>query len=205
MAEQNTEITLGTGRLLGLFFGLVALCAVFFLMGYSLGRSSAVPPGASAGNGAGTATASDAPPKPMAAQGIIPPKPDCATTAEGCPEAAVADTAAPADTTTAAGSPASAVNANAAPDMKAPLSPPEITGTPLPAGYYIVQVAAVSKQQDAEALVAALRKKQYAVFITTPGSDSLFHVQIGPFADPKEAESVRSRLIADGYNPILKK
>jgi cell division septation protein DedD len=70
-------------------------------------------------------------------------------------------------------------------------------------GYY-VQVAAVSKQEDAEALVDALKKKQYAAFAATPG-DKLFHVQVGPFSDIKEAESTRAKLVADGYNPILKK
>jgi len=30
-------------------------------------------------------------------------------------------------------------------------------------------------------------------------------VQTGPFGDIKEAEAMRSRLINDGYNPILKK
>src|SRR5580698_5163743 len=38
--SQDTEITLGTGKMLALFFGLVAVCAVFFGMGFSLGRSS---------------------------------------------------------------------------------------------------------------------------------------------------------------------
>ena len=39
--KDDAEITLGTGKLLGIFFGLAALCAVFFTMGYMLGRSSA--------------------------------------------------------------------------------------------------------------------------------------------------------------------
>src|SRR5919109_949373 len=39
--SDDTEITLGTGKMLALFFGLVALCAVFFGMGFSLGRNSA--------------------------------------------------------------------------------------------------------------------------------------------------------------------
>src|SRR5580692_10662042 len=38
--EQDTEITLGTAKLLGLFFGLVVVCAVFFALGYMLGRKS---------------------------------------------------------------------------------------------------------------------------------------------------------------------
>ena len=40
MDSQDTEITLGTAKLLGLFFGLVIICAVFFALGYTLGRKS---------------------------------------------------------------------------------------------------------------------------------------------------------------------
>ena len=40
MSERETEITLGTGRLLGLFFGLVVVCAIFFVSGYRLGKNS---------------------------------------------------------------------------------------------------------------------------------------------------------------------
>jgi cell division septation protein DedD len=69
-----------------------------------------------------------------------------------------------------------------------------------------VQVAAVSKQDDADALVDALKKKQYPAFVATgSGADKLFRVQLGPFADIKDAEGQRTRLISDGYNPILKK
>src|ERR1051326_2381894 len=39
-SSQDTEITLGTGKLLALFFGLVGICALFFGFGYSLGRKS---------------------------------------------------------------------------------------------------------------------------------------------------------------------
>ena len=41
-SSQDTEITLGTAKLLGLFFGLVMVCAVFFALGYTLGRKSDV-------------------------------------------------------------------------------------------------------------------------------------------------------------------
>ncbi len=39
-SPQDTEITLGTGKLLFLFFSLVGICALFFALGYSLGRKS---------------------------------------------------------------------------------------------------------------------------------------------------------------------
>lgn len=77
---------------------------------------------------------------------------------------------------------------------------------PIPTTGYFVQVAAVSKKDDAEALVDALKKKSYPAFVASNSTtDKLFRVQVGPFGDIKEAESTRSRLINDGYNPILKK
>ena len=44
--SDDTEITLGTGKMVGIFFGLVALCAVFFALGFKLGKSYVVPPSA---------------------------------------------------------------------------------------------------------------------------------------------------------------
>jgi hypothetical protein len=76
----------------------------------------------------------------------------------------------------------------------------------IPGTGYFVQVAAVTKQDDADALVDALKKKQYPAFVASnAATDKLFRVQVGPFGDIKEAEAMRSRLINDGYNPILKK
>jgi cell division septation protein DedD len=69
-----------------------------------------------------------------------------------------------------------------------------------------VQVAAVTKSDDAEALVEALKKKQYPAFVATNSAlDKLSRVQVGPFADSRAAEAMRARLISDGYNPIVKK
>ena len=61
-SSQDTEITLGTAKLLGLFFGLVIVCAVFFALGYTLGRKS----------DAGLTTTSPATPLQTASKG---PKP----------------------------------------------------------------------------------------------------------------------------------
>jgi cell division septation protein DedD len=80
-----------------------------------------------------------------------------------------------------------------------PVAAPPTTG-------YFVQVAAVTKSDDAEALVDALKKRQYPAFVATNSAlDKLSRVQVGPFADIKAAEAMRTRLISDGYNPILKK
>jgi hypothetical protein len=55
-SSQDTEITLGTAKLLGIFFGLVMICAVFFALGYTLGRKSE--PGLSSGTTQATSPSS---------------------------------------------------------------------------------------------------------------------------------------------------
>ncbi|HVO81596.1 MAG TPA: SPOR domain-containing protein [Terriglobales bacterium] len=199
-ASQDTEITLGTGKMLAVFFGLVLLCAVFFGMGFSLGRSSVKP---LAGADLAATQAANAGVRPSAVKPVSSATPNDLTfyktvqdkDADAQPAAnnAAADTAA----TEPAPSPAASDGSTAA--------PPDAMMAP-PTNGYFVQVAAVSKQEDAEALVAALKKKQYPAFASnTSTSDKLFHVQVGPFSDIKDAESMRAKLVNDGYNPILKK
>lgn len=179
---QDTEITLGTGKMLVLFFGLVVLCSVFFALGFKLGRSSSIGPELTSTPSTSTGNTAA---KPAAKPADTAPK---AMAQDTTPAQAPADNSAkPADTGTAASA-----------------TPADATATPAPSSNYYVQVAAVSKQEDAEALVDALKKKQYAAF-STALSDKLIRVQIGPFSDIKEAEATRAKLVGDGYNPILKK
>jgi len=64
----------------------------------------------------------------------------------------------------------------------------------------MVQIAAVSHQEDADVLVSALRKRGYAVTMRRDPADSLFHVRIGPFASRDDANAARQKLLNDGYN-----
>ena len=68
----------------------------------------------------------------------------------------------------------------------------------------MVQIAAVSRQEDAEVLAGALRKRGFAPQVKSGTADKFFHVQVGPFADKAQAESMKQHLLADGYNAILK-
>jgi len=191
-SSDDTEITLGTGKLLFLFFGLVAICALFFALGYSLGRKSeptmnaaTTPSGPTPSSNATKASSGSAAPamtfykavEQKEANSELPPPAEAKT-----------------DTATAPPNPAQA-------QPSAPADP----ATTLPATGYFVQVAAVTKQEDAQALVDALKKKEYPAFIAPPTSDKLFRVQLGAFPDVKDAEAMRTRLVGDGYSPILKK
>jgi DedD protein len=188
--SEDTEITLGTGKMLALFFGLVALCAVFFAFGFSLGKNSVLKPSA--------AEASLPPPAvlrpPVAKAESITPAPTTvlANTSDKAPDTQTATGTTP---TSSGDSTLAANTAGSVPDSETP---------PILNGYY-VQVAAVTKQEDADALVDALKKKQYPAFAATTATDQLFHVQLGPYGEIKDAEAMRSKLVGDGYNPILKK
>jgi len=71
-------------------------------------------------------------------------------------------------------------------------------------GTYMVQIAAVRMQQDASVLVSALQRRGYNVVVRHEAQDTLLHVQIGPFTSRTQAFAMRSRLLADGYNAVVK-
>src|SRR5258708_6231221 len=180
--SEDTEITLGTGKMLALFFGLVIVCATFFGLGYSIGHNS-------------TKSSAELLPSPSTSRpSRLSPSSSTATSA---PVTQPQTDSKPADSQQAAtDSSAGTTPAGSTPDQAAPLTPPQ------PVASYFVQVAAVSKQEDAQALVDALKGRQYQAFIADAAPDKLFHVQVGPFTDVKEAESMRARLVDDGYDSI---
>jgi DedD protein len=203
MASQDTEITLGTGKMLAFFFGLVALNGAFFGMGYSLGKA-----GSHASLGATNLTSAPGPAiRPSAMKSGAQSsnsQPDNGNLSfykavEQKEPNAQLDQSAAQNPPSASAPPASAAESkpsDAAPDA----------ATVLSTSNYFVQVAAVSKQDDAQALVEALKKKQYTAFATNSSpTDKLYHVQVGPFGDVKDAEATKAKLVSDGYNPILKK
>ncbi len=71
-------------------------------------------------------------------------------------------------------------------------------------GATYVQIAAVSHKEDADVLLNALKRRGYTVLTRSGDSDTLIHVQVGPFANKKDAEAMRQKLLGDGYNAILK-
>lgn len=188
--NEDTEITLGTGKLLGIFFGLVIVCSIFFTLGYLLGRSTAagdrteiVGASPSGGSSAG---------KPSAVNKNTEPQSTPASATTNGPSASPSSSIPP--LVPPSPSPVPAASATPPADIKATSG-----------GSYTVQVAAVSKKEDADNLVSALSKKQYPVYVSTAPGDALFHVQVGPFSDPKDAETMRAKLAGEGYDAIVKK
>jgi cell division septation protein DedD len=224
--SDDREISLGTGTILGIFFALALLCAIFFGFGYSMGRKSAQTSTVAAETGTGTSSGIFSAFKPSAGNPVSQPAASTRKEAPAVDSQASSDADAPASSDTAsedATPPTKPVaTAPRAVPQPAPAEVPaaasvrqstksEATPAPAPAmpaitpnGTAMVQVAAVSHQEDADVLLSALKKKGYAVFIRQEPQDHLLHVQIGPFATRKDADTMRQHLLSDGYNAIVK-
>ena len=227
---KDREITLGTTVILGIFFALSVFGAVMFGFGYSVGAkhtmaSAAGPVGP--GSSATFNTFKPAPGSPLSGSSTAPggksgatvtvpydpaqtgqtaptplPKPAPVTKASSADfdqNAAASAQPAPARTSLPP-----AVLSRPTPPPAALPSAPVSAAVPPVAGQFMVQIAAVSHQEDADLLVSTLKRRNYAVAVHHEPQDSLLHVQIGPFSNKKDADAMRQRLLADGYNAITK-
>jgi cell division septation protein DedD len=219
LAHSGAEITLGLRSILGIFFALALVCGVFFGFGYSLGRGN---PGRSSAPVQLTSPSPEAetplPVKTVVEEPATLPitdaparKPSGAiletvsaasqqpTTPTAASETKVlaARPAAPAPTPIAAAVPTNMPPTSAELSAAIPAAP--IAGAPI-----MVQIAAVSRRQDADVLVSALGKLGYRASTRSAPMDTLLHVQIGPFSTRDEAKAMRTKLLNDGYNAILK-
>jgi cell division septation protein DedD len=222
------------GKLLGLFFMLALTCGIFFAVGYSLGKTAEreqalknqpaqtlpadpdVASSKSSGAGAPGGNASPAEAKQPAPDltfyKAVKQNPGEETKPEQ--ELKSAETAASSATSNimtkphemAAANPALAKPVSAA-KVDAPPSPAASMPQASPSGAYLVQIAAVTHEEDAAALAGALRKKSYAAAVMNSpnGKDKLFHVVLGPYASLQDAEAMKVKLRGEGYSPIVKR
>jgi len=203
----DREISLGTPGILGIFFVLALLCAGFFGFGYSMGRKSAqsVTPDTTA------ASASDNPyssgsAKPAAGSlADQPAEPTTQPVADNSTTTAVVPTEPASTEPTPSPNPAKSAATQADGSIvgdKPPIGNQQPASSPT--GTLVVQVAAVSSQDVANILLASLQKKGYSVAVRHEPQDNLLHVQIGPFATRQDAEAMKQRVLADGFNAIVK-
>lgn len=202
---NDREVTLNTGMILGIFFGLVLLCGGFFGFGYKMGSHKVVAPVET--------SAVESSPAPTANFSSFKP-------AAGSPNGSNSSSAArrndaeAADARSAREDAATAEPPEAAPIVRESAAPPTAHSATLPvapttavpegAGNFLVQVAAVTHREDAVLLINALRAKGYPVSAHTQPQDQFFHIQVGPFPTHQEAEAAKQKLLADGYQPIIK-
>lgn len=202
--DGQYEMVLENRQVLMIFFAAAALCGVFFALGYLVGKNSGsayTPPVAQTNSPTVQEGKRPAPVEPVVqapATSAEPKKeePAPATTASATPpaktEAEPPKTQAPAP------------KKEEPPPAPAP-APTKTAAAPAAESFITLQVAALSKREDAEAMVALLKRKNFPVSLVTNSPDNLFRVQVGPYPSVKDAEYIKGRLEQEGFKPIVKK
>jgi septal ring-binding cell division protein DamX len=204
------ERVLESKHVIGLFLLMLLFSGVFFTLGYVMGRNQYE----------GQVRAETAMNPRAKAQPIVPSQPDSTPKrAKSSPSesAPPSDLAAPPDSEwsfynhskdTAPDEtlqPAAAVVPSRTPGARSKdRNSKSQNGAPNSAGGYFLQVSATRRASDALALASHLKKKNFPAFVSAPGGDKYYRVQVGPYSDQKSAEAARKGLEGAGFKAIVK-
>ncbi|HYL86531.1 MAG TPA: SPOR domain-containing protein [Candidatus Angelobacter sp.] len=206
-------------HVIGLFMAVIVLSGLFFTLGYVMGRNQTA--------GQVSADLREKPVQPVIAKPEVVSK----KTNKPSPADTPSDSAAPANSDwdfyhardrkkpEERLKPAASVNTAApAPAKKTEPLLVKTTATPratsgsaknadgklLPGGSYSLQVAALTKEADALDLAKRLQQKKFPAFVLSPKTDKYFRVQVGPYSDPKAADTARKGLEGAGFKAFVK-
>jgi cell division septation protein DedD len=214
--QEHEEGSHSARSLIFIFLVCVAVCAIFFSMGFLVGYnergSHSVP------------VAEVVTPPPVIPPTVNPPSdsglgaaPDSAaihTVASGQPDTEVVPAGGGGSTPPPpVAKPADASPPAAQPEAAAkPVSNPSTPAAPGPGAVgegITLQVAALRTKQDAEHLVEILKARGYPVFMVTPeyaqSDDNLYRVQVGPFKTKEDADKARTKLSQEGFKPFVRR
>jgi cell division septation protein DedD len=182
--DGEKELVLGNKQLISLFFVVVALCGVFFAVGYMIGRNTSKAATAAADSAPVAATAAPAqesePPRETAATDTPPSHVDTPSVT------APAALAVPASSEAAAPPPATQTRAaNDAPAVPV-------------AGATYLQVTAL-RRSDADNLVRTLREQSFPAVLAESSKPDLFRVLVGPYHQTADVADAKARLKSLGF------
>lgn len=180
--DGEKELVLGNRQLLSFFFVVVALCGVFFAIGYVIGRNSAR-----------VVVAEDGAPPPVA-EGQRSPLPAASTdTAPPIPSTEPLSTQTKPALETPAGSPAPFAA------EPAPVNSNRIVPVTIPEkGVPYLQVTALARP-DAEAVVRTLKEQGFPAILTESSKEGFFRVLVGPYRETAQLSVGKDRLRALGF------
>ena len=207
-ANNDAEFTLGFGTVLTLGGLLLLVCVVCFAFGYVVGHRTSATQGTASvlPNSKSTAFPGGSGAKPVAGGQIARPAQTTAdgSDVDGAPAAQSATTAAASDVPSSQSQNSGAGDPRVRPALGASTEP-VVRVQPATARVqgWMVQIAAVSRTEDADVLVNALKKRGYTVSARHEIGDNLIHVQTGPFVNRNDANAMRQKLLNDGYNAII--
>ena len=169
-SEGEKELVLGNRQLLSFFFVVVALCGVFFAIGYIIGRNAAKP----------MVTENGAPnPVPEGQRSPLP--------------AASPDNASPLPAAEPQTKPAQETA------VPAPVNSSRIVEVTVPEkGVPYLQVTALARP-DAEAVVRTLKEQGFPAILTESSKEGFFRVLVGPYRETAQLSVGKDRLRALGF------
>jgi cell division septation protein DedD len=196
--DGEKELVLGNKQLVSLFFVVVALCGIFFGLGYMIGHNTSKASLAGGDTGSVPATAAAASEVPQSAESE-PPREIAdtppSTTASTVP-ADVSPTPVPVSTNPE-------TSPSRAPAIAAKTAP-EKTSVPQPGATYL-QVTAL-RRVDADKLVKTLKEQNFPAVIAESSKPDLFRVLVGPYHQTSDVADAKSRLKSLGFaNVFLQK
>jgi cell division septation protein DedD len=78
-------------------------------------------------------------------------------------------------------------------------TPPTMPEVPVPGKFYKVQVGAFGVKDNCIRLLEELREKGFSVYMPPKDADGLYRVQCGAFINKANADDLKKKLIAEGY------
>lgn len=192
--DNEKELILGNSQLISLFFVVVALCGVFFALGYMIGRNSTKPVIAGADTSvpgaASPAAREELPAEPPPVSSVLPASP--------APET---PTPAPVETTpthAAAVQPTPAPEPPPKPVAVTKSAAPETADAPLEPGATWLQVAAL-RREDATKLVKTLREQDFPARLAESPKPEFFRVLVGPYHQTAQVADAKAKLKSLGF------
>jgi cell division septation protein DedD len=192
---------LSTRHLMLVFLAGVAVCGVFFSLGYLVGyneRSARTSPAIERVTTSGTIPPTVNPPLetvPIGGNSVTPSLSSSQQIPETTARVEPPVTSPPALSAKSGPEPDTATTSSAEPRTAG--------------GAFIVQVTAMRTRQDAESVVRVLRGRGYHALLVPPqhahAKDILYRVQVGPFASRESAEKTLAKLKHDGFKPFIRR
>ena len=218
------ERVLESKHVIGLFLLMLVFSGVFFSLGYVMGRNQYDGQVRAANGGANGKPEMFATERPD----VAPKKTASALVNPEVTDPAVSNSTDPAWRFEESSKPAKAEphlepvpKASAAPPASKTISTKTIVPAPpaarpaiaktstsaplIPSGAFILQVAALAKQDDALALAGSLQKQRFSAYVQTPQKDKFYRVQVGPFKDQKTADAAKKGLESAGFKAFYVK
>ncbi len=97
-----------------------------------------------------------------------------------------------------------------APSSTASVEPPPAPTPSLPVTHplslpgFVLQVAAMKHEDNADALAKTLQKRNFPAFVFKRGANPFYRVAVGAYSDPDSAHRIKDELKAQGFESILK-